>query len=404
MASVAPYSTKSGSTLYMVRYKLPDGKWTVKRGFRNKTLASEWASGVSPAIASGSFVVPSNGRKRMGDIRKEAEPALEVAISRSRASTYRGSWANYVGPYWAHWKIGDITTADIRDWLAFMKASHTQSVMEDAFFTLSSTLRWAVEARIIPTSPATGVKLPRREHKRRNYLEHQEVELLATSATPHWTPFVRFLAYTGLRIGEASGLQVGDVVGNKLHILRSLDSGEANLLTTPTKGGQRRTVIIPDFLAHDLAARTQGLDLDEWAWRAPQAGPVRDNNFRNRVWAPALKKAKDATAAAQERAREEGAPLPRTFPHVTPHDLRHTAISLAVSAGANVLALSRMVGHADPSTTLRVYADLLDDDLHDVAARLDAQRTAHLYGAPARGAGPADRVLAHVRGPAAVSA
>lgn len=400
MASVAPYTTKAGATLYMVRYKLPDGKWTVKRGFRNKALANDWVTGMTPAIAAGTFVVPANGRRRMAEIRAEAQPALELAISRSRASTYRGSWANYVGPYWGGWKVGDITTADIRDWLAIMKANHTQSVMEDAFFTLSSTLRWAVEARIIPTSPATGVKLPRREHKRRNYLEHREVELLATSAAPYWSPFIRFLAYTGLRIGEAGGLQVGDVSGNKIHVLRSLDSGEAGLVTTPTKGGQRRTVIIPDFLARDLAARTQGLDLDEWAWRAPQAGPVRDNNFRNRVWAPALRRAKDATAEAQQLAREEGAPLPRTFPHVTPHDLRHTAISLAVSAGANVLALSRMVGHSDPSTTLRVYADLLDADLHDVAAKLDAQRTSQLYGGQVPAACAADRTRGEVPIPA----
>lgn len=39
---------------------------------------------------------------------------------------------------------------------------------------------------------------------------------------------------------------------------------------------------------------------------------------------------------------------------VTPHDLRHTCASLSVSAGVNVLALARMLGHKDPSVTLRV--------------------------------------------------
>jgi integrase len=56
----------------------------------------------------------------------------------------------------------------------------------------------------------------------------------------------------------------------------------------------------------------------------------------------------------------------------TPHDLRHTCASLAVSAGANVLALARMLGHKDPSVTLRVYADLFDTDLAAVAERLDS--------------------------------
>ena len=58
---------------------------------------------------------------------------------------------------------------------------------------------------------------------------------------------------------------------------------------------------------------------------------------------------------------------------VTPHDLRHTCASLAVSAGVNVLALARMLGHKDPSVTLRVYAGLFDTDLDTVAASLLAR-------------------------------
>lgn len=57
---------------------------------------------------------------------------------------------------------------------------------------------------------------------------------------------------------------------------------------------------------------------------------------------------------------------------ITPHDLRHTAASLAVSAGANVKAVQRMLGHASAAMTLDVYAGLFGDDLDDVADRLDA--------------------------------
>ena len=60
----------------------------------------------------------------------------------------------------------------------------------------------------------------------------------------------------------------------------------------------------------------------------------------------------------------------RTF---TPHDLRHTCASLAVSSGANVLAVPRMLGHKDPSVTLKIYADLFDTDLDAVAVSLDAK-------------------------------
>lgn len=56
---------------------------------------------------------------------------------------------------------------------------------------------------------------------------------------------------------------------------------------------------------------------------------------------------------------------------MTIHDLRHTAASLAVSAGANVKAVQRMLGHASAAMTLDVYSDLFDDDLDAVSDRLD---------------------------------
>ena len=80
-------------------------------------------------------------------------------------------------------------------------------------------------------------------------------------------------------------------------------------------------------------------------------------SFRNRYF---------SAAVAECQAADE------SFPTITPHDLRHTAASLAVSAGANVKAVQRMLGHAKSSMTLDVYADLFDDDLDVVADRLDA--------------------------------
>ena len=67
-------------------------------------------------------------------------------------------------------------------------------------------------------------------------------------------------------------------------------------------------------------------------------------------------------------------------PRVTAYDLRHTAASLAVSAGANVKAVQRMLGHASAAITLDIYADLFDDDLEAVANALDAARTRESVG------------------------
>jgi hypothetical protein len=53
------------------------------------------------------------------------------------------------------------------------------------------------------------------------------------------------------------------------------------------------------------------------------------------------------------------------------HELRHTAASLAVQAGANVKLIQQMLGHASAAMTLDVYAGLFADNLDEVADRLD---------------------------------
>ena len=58
-------------------------------------------------------------------------------------------------------------------------------------------------------------------------------------------------------------------------------------------------------------------------------------------------------------------------PGLTPHELRHTAASIAVSLGANVKAVQRMLGHASAAVTLDVYADLFDADTDALRAALD---------------------------------
>jgi integrase len=90
---------------------------------------------------------------------------------------------------------------------------------------------------------------------------------------------------------------------------------------------------------------------DELLFTGPGGGMLRVGNFRRRVF--------------DEAARQVG------LEGLTPHDLRHTAASLAVSAGANVKAVQRLLGHASAAMTLDVYSGLFDDDLDAVADRLD---------------------------------
>lgn len=88
-----------------------------------------------------------------------------------------------------------------------------------------------------------------------------------------------------------------------------------------------------------------------------------------------------------------------TMPGVTTHDLRHTAASLAISAGADVKAVQRMLGHKSAAINLETYSDLFEDDLDAVGAALDQAHTASSVGRvrarPAAGASPTSLLPRH---------
>jgi integrase len=116
-------------------------------------------------------------------------------------------------------------------------------------------------------------------------------------------------------------------------------------------------VPFPAAIADELAALMVGKGRDDLVFTDLRGGVLRNSNWRARVFEPAVAKCRKSD---------------ESFPSITPHDLRHTAASLAISAGANVKAVQRMLGHAKASMTLDVYADLFDADLDDVAVNLDA--------------------------------
>ena len=234
------------------------------------------------------------------------------------------------------------------------------SVVTRAHHVLSSILAEVVRDNLLARNPATGVKLPR-NRKRPVYLTHQNIATLG-GAAGEYEGLVLLLAYTGLRCGEAIGLRVRD-----LDMLRkratvsenAVEAGSEIFVDTP-KTHKQRSVPLPEFLLPYLARQCDDKDRDELLFPGDDGGHLKRPHPEPGWFAKAV-----ITSGA---------------PRVTPHDLRHTAASLAVSAGANVKAVQRMLGHASAAITLDVYADLFDDDLEAVATALDQARARESVG------------------------
>ncbi|HEX2402525.1 MAG TPA: site-specific integrase, partial [Mycobacterium sp.] len=284
--------------------------------------------------------------------------ASQGHISPKTAATRKTAWNSRVKPHWGDVAVVDVKTSAVKAWVAKMKADEVGApTIENAFAVLRQVLAAAVEDRRIPRNPCEGVRLPKRKHANRGYLSHAQVAALAGAVERH-PEVVRFLAYTGLRWGEMAALWVQDfdMLRRRVNVSRSVTESGGLVWSTP-KTWERRSVPFPAALADELSALMVGKGRDALVFTDLRGGMLRNSNWRARVFEPAVAECQTADD---------------TFPAITPHDLRHTAASLAVSAGANVKAVQRMLGHAKASMTLDVYADLFDEDLDSVAANLDA--------------------------------
>jgi integrase len=187
------------------------------------------------------------------------------------------------------------------------------------------------------------------------------------------------LAYTGLRWGELAGLRVSSLGMLRKRVTVSenaVQAGTEMFVGTP-KTHKLRDVPLPNFLLDDLARQCEGKGRDDLLFRGEDGGHLHRPHAES-GWFTKAVHAVQATTNAQ-RARElatTGAVITPEFPTITPHDLRHTAASLAVSAGANVKVVQRMLGHKSATMTLDIYAGLFDDDLESVATKLDEARAA----------------------------
>lgn len=356
MATISRYRTQSGKSLFRVRYRTPDRRQTDKRGFRTKREAEAFAATVEHSKLVGAYVSPSAGRVTVGEVFtrwRDGLGHLRPKTLENALSSYR----KHVEPRWSTTPVGDVRPPAIRSWVATMSADGAgPATIERALGILRQVLQVAVEDGNVATNPAAGVKAPRRQHRGRGYLDHRQVHELADAAGGA-SPLIFFLAYSGLRFGEAAALRLRDVdmLRRRVTVERSVVEVGGKMDFGAPKTHERRSVPIPEFVALAIAGQMEGKGRDALVFGDGEA-PVRVNNWRRREFARAL----SACQASDS-----------TFPTVTVHDLRHSAASLAISAGANVKAVQTMMGHASAAMTLDTYADLFPDDLERVAAALD---------------------------------
>lgn len=352
MATIEAYTTTAGQKRYRVRYRTPDRRQTSRRGFTTKRDAKAFAATVEVEKLSGLYRDPAAGRVTIAELAKPWMATKRNQLAPSSYHSYETAWRVHVEPRWADMRVADVDPVAVQDWVSELSASRSRAVVTRALGVLSGVCARAVAERRIASNPCVKLVLPEKAKRRRVYLPAGDVEKIAT--TSNRPLLVRTLAYTGLRWGEAIVLRPMDVDPERGRIVvhRSATEVARELVVgSPKTPGSDREVPVPGFLLAMLVERMGQIESDELLFPGPDGGMMRTTDVRSGWYARAVREAGVA--------------------RVTVHDLRHTAASLAVRAGASVLAVQRMLGHTSAAMTLDTYADLWDDDLVDLATRMD---------------------------------
>jgi len=351
MGSVLSYES-AGGRRYRVMYRTPDHRQTTKRGFKTKREAELYLATVETSKARGEYIDASAARVTIASLGVEWL-ANQTHLKPSSLRPLEIAWRLQVEPRWGRIPVGDVRHSDVQAWVTSLSAGRSATTVLRAFGVLAGILDIAVKDRRVPVNVARGSRLPRKVPRAHRYLTHQQVHDLAFASGKH-EALVLLLAYTGLRWGEVIALRVRDVDFTRRRLAISenaVEVGPATIVGTP-KSHKRRSVPFLAFLIDALAGAAAGKEPNDLLFSGRFGEHMKRATRGQRTW----------FKSALGRAGLDP---------MTVHDLRHTAASLAVSAGANVKAVQRMLGHASAAMTLDVYADLFDDDLDAVAEALD---------------------------------
>ena len=314
--------------------KRPDGRWRARyrdsagrehsRHFKRKVDAQRWLDEVTTAVTTGMYVDPGRSRITVGEW-SGRWLKTKVDLKPSTRARYEGLLRVNVLPRWGEIRLADVTHEGVAAWIADLTASGlSAATVRQAHRVLSLTFSLAVRDGRLARNPADHIPLPRAAKHEKVFLTVDQVEQLADAAG-EYRLVILFLAYTGLRFGELSALRVRrlDLMRGRTEIVEAVaEVGGRAVFSTP-KSHQVRSVPIPRFLVDELAQHVAGQNPDDFVFTSPRGGLLRLQNFRHTVF--------------DRAAHTTG------LDRFTPHGLRHTAASLAITSGADVKVVQEML-------------------------------------------------------------
>lgn len=290
-------------------------------------------------------------------------------LKRTTRESYRYLIEKHAVPAFGSRGLDEITYSGLKEWIISRAGRYSARTIRLMAGAMRALMAEAVRDGHIARNPVQDLgRFYRLGRKRRAQIdpftrdELYALEDKSAERFPEHYGFLLVLSRTGMRIGEATGLQWHDLDERRAQVLvRRNVPRHRQVETTKTPGSERRVDLSPDLLGELVRLKRErkaeclkaGREFraDEWIFRTRAGTAVEYGNFRSRVW---------------HRVQDLAHVRRRTI-----HELRHTWASQMLAAGADPAYVAAQLGHASVLTTLLIYAHWIRDGRKVTAAVLD---------------------------------
>jgi len=347
---------KTADGKYQVRFR-DESKRQRSKTFTRKKDAEAFESKVKTEVKNGTWLDPVLAHVILEDVWVDFFE-LKQGKKKNTLSDYENIWRLHLAPRWGKMAVIRINQLEFDKWVISKQLSPKR--IGKIHLVMSMLLDHAVKRKNLKHNPLKDA-LGRRY---KGNLPTPAVEIATNFLTlsqlikvaersGYYKDVILILGLCGLRWGEMVGLQVKDlnVSAGTITIRRSLVEINGKLEESTTKSHRWRIVHLPKILQSACHRWVFDKNQDDPLFHTQEGTFLRNTNFTRRVFIPALK------AAEVKKIRI--------------HDLRHTAASIAISAGATPNMVKEMLGHSDVQLTMRVYAHIFEADREKVAANVN---------------------------------
>lgn len=391
MASTRLKETKDGKRFYEIRVSMGRGKtymtsrWYVPDGWSKRSIEKELskqAAEFERKCKAGEVLTRADQKvlqaqkiaaeasvltfKQYGE--KVFMPAKKITTAENTRAYYQNALNNHLYHDFGSFRLPDIKSADINAYFLRLQESElSHSTIIGIYITLNQLMKSAYLDESIDRNPMDKVQRPRQ----RKDEQKKEVEAFTADALKEiisvldkeplkWQVFIRLLIDTGVRRGEACGLKweninlqerSAEICGNLCY------TKEKGIYLDTPKTGKTRTVYFSaetSKLLQDLKDQ-QKEDVQRRVARLLKEGkPLTIEKASIPEWV-FTEKGYCTPIHPQSPNRYFKKFSEKHGIEIHPHMLRHSFASVAITNGADIASVSEVLGHADKSTTLRMY-------------------------------------------------